>query len=120
VRGCFGFYGISTKVESDSKDLLEDYAFEEQIQIMQNASVVVAPHGAGLANVIFSRPGLKVVELVPDRYPSPNYFFRGTVCGHIYFPVLGNLESGIKPIREHDFRWRIDTDKLQRVLKKIM
>ena len=35
------------------------------------ARVVVAPHGAGLANVVFCRPGSRVVEFFNRSYVNP-------------------------------------------------
>jgi capsular polysaccharide biosynthesis protein len=37
----------------------------EQIRIIRAARLVVAPHGAGLAHLLFARPGLSVLELMP-------------------------------------------------------
>ena len=47
----FSFVSLSTK------------SFEEQVKIFQNANTIVGLHGAGFSNIIFSRPGSKVIEL---------------------------------------------------------
>lgn len=44
---------------------LEDMSFLEQVYLFQQAEVVIAPHGAGLTNIIFSQQ-LKVLELFGD------------------------------------------------------
>lgn len=44
---------------------VEELAFREQVSLFQNAEIVVAPHGGGLANLVFCAPGAKVVELFP-------------------------------------------------------
>jgi hypothetical protein len=44
---------------------LECMPFEDQIRLFRDAEVIVAPHGGGLANLAFSRPGTRVVELFP-------------------------------------------------------
>ena len=41
---------------------LEDLDFYGQAQLFRNADIVLAPHGAGLGNLIFSREGQTVVE----------------------------------------------------------
>lgn len=41
---------------------LEDLSFEDQVRLFMGAKVVIGPHGAGLANMIFSQD-LKVIEL---------------------------------------------------------
>jgi hypothetical protein len=42
---------------------LENYSFKDQVALFQHAAVIVAPHGAGLANIVWCNPGTKVVEL---------------------------------------------------------
>jgi hypothetical protein len=42
---------------------LEDYSTAEQIGMFGNATHVVAQHGAGLVNLLFARPGTRVLEL---------------------------------------------------------
>jgi capsular polysaccharide biosynthesis protein len=40
----------------------------EQIRVFRGARLVVGPHGAGLANVAFCRPGTAVYELMPEHF----------------------------------------------------
>lgn len=41
---------------------------QEQIDLFAGAEVVVAPHGAGLTNITFCRPGARVLELFAPSY----------------------------------------------------
>ncbi len=38
----------------------------EQASLFNGAKVIIAPHGSGLSNVIFSKPGCKVIEIDKD------------------------------------------------------
>ena len=39
--------------------------FQEQIGLFKDAEAIVAPHGSGLANLVFCTPGTKIIELFP-------------------------------------------------------
>ena len=43
--------------------VLEDFSLDEQIQLLHRAELVVAPHGAGLSNLMFCRRGTRVIEI---------------------------------------------------------
>lgn len=42
---------------------LEKLKIMEQIEIFRNAAVLVASHGAGLANIVWCSPGTKIIEM---------------------------------------------------------
>jgi capsular polysaccharide biosynthesis protein len=46
----------------------------EQIRAFATAEIIVAPHGAALANLIFAGPGAAVVELFPAGCLLPDYW----------------------------------------------
>lgn len=73
----------------------------ECIAIFANADWVVAPHGAALTNVVFSKPGTKVVELLPG--PLENY-------GHyaLMAAALGLRHSYLIGSKLHGDTFKID------------
>ncbi len=62
---------------------LEDMSIEEQINLFYHASFVIAPHGAGLTNIIFS-DSINVLELFPGACLLPHYYFLSKSLGHNY------------------------------------
>ncbi len=46
---------------------LENLSFGEQIALFNGAKVIVAPHGAGLTNILFCDPGTKIIELFQEH-----------------------------------------------------
>lgn len=52
--------------------LLTEYTFKQQVRIIANADRIVAPHGAGLVNMIYGS-GLEIIELFGDMV-NPCYF----------------------------------------------
>lgn len=57
--------------------LPETMSLEEQIASFFHAKVIVAPHGSGLTNIMFCRPGTKVIELVSPHYVGHYYWAIG-------------------------------------------
>ena len=63
--------------ESTLQTVLSKYGFKvislaghsvaEQARLFATAQVIVAPHGAGIANIAFAQPGAILVELAPTR-----------------------------------------------------
>lgn len=53
-----------------------------QAQLLSKASLVVAPHGAALANLVFAQPGTKILELHQEGY-APPYFHSLAAHGRL-------------------------------------
>ena len=68
---------------------LEKMPFEEQVRLFQNAEMVVGPHGAGFTNLIFSKPGTRVVEILAKGYERRCYWTLSSELGHDYRFHLG-------------------------------
>lgn len=71
---------------------MEGLSVQEQVQLMARVDVLVSPHGAGLTNMIFCRPGIQVVELL-GRHVYPYYYGLASACGHSYLSVLENPQA---------------------------
>ena len=88
---------------------LEELSFGEQIRIFHQAETVVATHGAGLSNLVWSEAPCKVIEIFPRNYIldcfawlsfSLGFDYRYVICstGHridedAIDAVLGLLEA---------------------------
>ena len=51
-----------------------ELTFAEQAALFDAADLVVGPHGAGLTNALFCRPGAKMLELLPAASVTPGPF----------------------------------------------
>ena len=49
----------------------ESMKFSEQVELAESASLIVGPHGAGLANQVFMREGSSLLEILSDEYATP-------------------------------------------------
>ncbi len=48
----------------------EKLSQEKQIYLFKNASIILSPHGAALTNIIFCKPGTKIIEIIPSDHPN--------------------------------------------------
>ena len=67
---------------------------QEQIDHFAAADVIVAPHGAALANLVFARPGARLLELFAPDYVNPCYWAIAVAAGLDYrYLVAGTPEA---------------------------
>ncbi|HTJ79132.1 MAG TPA: glycosyltransferase family 61 protein [Rariglobus sp.] len=66
---------------------LENLSWSEQINAFRHAKVIVAPHGAGLANLAFCRPQTQVVEFFHRSYLNPCFWRLAALRGLDYRPI---------------------------------
>jgi len=84
--------------ENDVLEILAPMGFEtvmltgmsvaEQRDLFRDAEIVVMPHGAGCANMIFAGAGTKIVEFVPRSYQHHMFQHIAKWSGHWYGRVI--------------------------------
>lgn len=52
---------------------LSDFSIIDQVSIFNNCKKIIAPHGAGLANITFCKQKTKIIELFPKNHPSTTH-----------------------------------------------
>ena len=67
---------------------LEALTWAQQISAFSGAKVIVSPHGAGLANLVFCRAGTKVIELFHRAYVNGCYWQLAALKGLDYLPLV--------------------------------
>jgi hypothetical protein len=67
--------------------MMEEHDFAGQIRLMAETAILVAPHGAGLTNMMFCAPGAHVVEIADTAYPNPNFYALASAMGLNYWLV---------------------------------
>ncbi len=110
------------------EELLRQYGFEiiepgslsfmDQIKACSDAEVIVAPVGASLANMIFAKPGCKIIALAP-YFSDGNYYYYSNlagVLGHELCYYLGVPKEGGGHPRHRDYA--VDLGGLQEELEK--
>lgn len=54
----------------------ENLDFARQVEVFSNASVLVAPHGAGLTNMLFMPKGGTLIEVFNAGFVMPDFYLR--------------------------------------------
>jgi capsular polysaccharide biosynthesis protein len=58
------------------------------------AEIIIGPHGAALADILFCHPGSVLIELTPPGHIFPYYYTIADSVGMEYFSILGTYPSG--------------------------
>jgi hypothetical protein len=99
--------------------ILSSLHLDQQIALFQSARTIVAPHGAGLANVVFCSPGAVLYELLPDHYINscPNQLAQ--LRGLDYWCDVHRSEPANGRWRHH-VPWVVDIEAVSRRLSEIV
>ena len=76
---------------------LEELTWSQQLNAFRVAKVVVAPHGAGLANLVFCSPGTKVLEFFHRSYVNGCFWQLASLKELDYRPVV---RSSAEPLAQ--------------------
>lgn len=74
---------------------LESMSVREQAELFANSSIVIAPHGSGLTNLVFCQPGTKVIEIFSPNYVYPCYWLVSNLVDLEYYYILGETMPGV-------------------------
>jgi hypothetical protein len=81
---------------------LEHESFVNQVNIMRNTSILIAPHGAGTVNQMFMPRGGQIIELFPKGYGNWHAAAIAEVFGHTLVEIESDKPGifGRKPTDE--------------------
>jgi hypothetical protein len=98
-----------------------DYRTDDAVGIFSGCDTVVGPHGAGLVNALFCKPGTDLLELTPSDHCFPFYYTLAESAGlrFSYLPCksLGTREAGAV-ISPYDFT--VDPSAFEEALQAIL
>ena len=74
---------------------LSGMSFADQARLFNEAEIIVGPHGGGLTNAVFAKPGTTLIELFSPSYMNGCFWALANACGHRYgFTVGRQRRSG--------------------------
>jgi len=91
-----------------------DFSFAEQASLFHNAEIIVSPHGAGLSNLVFCRPGTRVIEIFSSAWWLPMFEAISSHLNLAYSRFAGSpsTEGSEVPRKALKTDIRVDVDKL--------
>jgi hypothetical protein len=74
---------------------LEELSWSDQLEAFATAEIIVAQHGAGLANLVFcSHPKkVKVIELMPTTWANPCFAVLAQILDMVYSTIIYDPED---------------------------
>lgn len=72
----------------------EDYSPIDLVRALDKTLVVISPHGAGLANILFCQPAATVIELFSSHF-TPQYLYLARDRGQTYIPMACKDDEGL-------------------------
>jgi len=97
---------------------METHSLDVQLAIAANATSLIGPHGAGLANMIFAARNANVLEMIPSRYMTPLFRQLAIDSGHHYGVLIGEVESDSAGISS-DLDWTVCPERVDAVLSQL-
>lgn len=68
--------------------------YPDQIRLFVNARLICAPHGAGLVNMMWARPGCHIFEIFSPATIDRCFWDLSQNMGHTYSCFLGSFSEG--------------------------
>ena len=100
---------------------LETFAFADQVRLFREAECIVAPHGAGLTNLVFARSRCRVIELGIDAYLHEAFRRVAALRGVSYDCVIGRTrQPWPAPHAFHEMAWEAPLDDLNAAVTRAL
>ncbi len=84
----------------------EKLSFKKQIYLFKKASVILGAHGAAFTNIIYCKPGTKIIEIIPANHPNRKCERVSKILKLKYFRIVTRPDNSNK-----NFPFRINLEK---------
>jgi hypothetical protein len=95
---------------------LEDFSFREKIEIFSTSKVIVSPHGASLANLVFAPSNAKVLEIFPPKTKHNVYKNIAENQNLPYSTYTGVPDTNASDVSDLHADFMVDIDEIVRLL----
>lgn len=96
---------------------LTGLTFLDQVRLFNNADVIISPHGAGLANLVFCKPGTRIVEVFSEGWIGTMYWDLAGKLGLRYYYHIATVSEPPKTAAEAKHKhFEVDIAYVERIL----
>lgn len=96
--------------------VLSTLSLLDKVRLFRNAELVVGAHGAGFSHLLFAKPGLRIIEIVPTT-PTTSKMLGVQTCFSRLSMIFGHNHTFVlQPINIATSEWSPDIEILDRVL----
>jgi capsular polysaccharide biosynthesis protein len=95
----------------------EQLPVAEQAKLLGSATCIVAPHGAGLTNMLFAPPGARLIELLHPDFQSTCYKNLAAACGLPYTALVGRRTRELNNLDDRRAEYEIPVGDVLQVLE---
>ncbi len=95
----------------------EGMSLKEQVSLFHGAEAIVGPHGAAFSNVVFCRPGTKVIELFSPIWRNELYWQLSEAVGLDYSCLDGKEAPSKAGSLPHLKNLTVSPEELRKLLK---
>lgn len=100
---------------------LSELSFVEKMSLFATASLVISATGAGLTNILFCKPGTKVLEIFNDGFiVGPFYDIAGKLDLNYRYMICENGSKAKSPEQGQKEHIRVDLKQLELKLKSLL
>ncbi len=111
--------GIMQRLEIPSF-ITGELTLADQIEIWQGHDLVIATLGSDLANIVYARPGTKLLVLSPHWFGDA-FFFEHAVAAGVHWYELRCGEMAVRdPAEERNSTFTVDTALLESILSTLL
>jgi Glycosyltransferase 61 len=113
---------VRRAVTSFGIEVLEDVppSVSEEIQLFREASLVVAPHGSALSNLVWCAPGTRVIELLSRSYAHMQVAYLSHILGLDYRCLIDDSSGPHHWSNMVDADVSVDVDSLKKTLEAMV
>ncbi len=94
-----------------------DMSFQSQVELFASTELVIAPHGAAIANIVFLPRGSSILEFFSPTFINPCYWRIANACGCDYALLLGKAYHTFEPSSDS---YRICPNELGKMIGRLL